>query len=61
MKPTDAPREAPLAASGGIDTRHALEPRDPFEVFDELMELVEGLLPGPPPRRPLGPTGALKL
>jgi hypothetical protein len=39
----------------------AVRARDPFEVFDELMELVEGLLPGPLPRRPLGPTGRLLL
>jgi hypothetical protein len=44
-----------------VDTRHALAARDPFEVFDELMELVEGVLPGPPPQRPVGPTGRLLL
>ena len=63
LKPTDFRPESqtPFAASGGVDTRHALAARDPFEVFDELMELVEGLLPGSPPERPVGPVGRLLL
>jgi hypothetical protein len=58
---SDAPGRVHFAASGGIDTSAFLSPRDPFEAFDELMELVEGLLPGPPPQRPLGPYGPLRL
>ncbi len=61
VKRDDTRRAAPFAASAGVDTRHAVRVRDPFEVFDELMELVEGLLPGPPPPRPVGPTGRLLL
>jgi hypothetical protein len=61
VKPSDVPRHVHFAASGGIDTSGSLDPRDPFEAFDELMELVEGLLSGPPPARPLGPEGSLLL
>ena len=44
---------APIAASAGIDTRDRIPARDPWIAFDQLMELVEALLPeGPRPQRP---------
>jgi hypothetical protein len=53
MKPVEpdlsATAEQPLVADGGIDTAHASN-RDPYEVLDDLMVVVEALCPRWPAR-----------
>ena len=50
-----------LCAEGGVDTSAMIEHSDPFEAFDDLMELVEELMPGGYPERPVGPEGSFRL
>ena len=52
MKSDDLARRAaeqPLACEGGINTPPVSE-RDPYEVLDDLMVVVEALCPRWPPR-----------
>jgi len=56
---SDSPDTTPLAAEGGV-TIAPPETRDPFEVFDDLMTVVEALCPTWPPRDSVTP-GPFKL
>ena len=50
----------PLAADGGIRDR-VPQMRDPFEILDDLMVVVEALCPTWPGREHFGPMPALRL
>jgi hypothetical protein len=52
-------RTTPLAVEGGV-TIALPETRDPFEVLDDLMTVVEALCPTWPPRDSITP-GPFKL
>ena len=56
---SDSPGTTPLAAEGGVSIA-VLETQDPFEVFDDLMTVVEALCPTWPPRDSVTP-GPFKL
>lgn len=50
----------PLSQDGGI-TAPASDNRDPFEVLDDLMQVVEALCPTWPPRELFPDTATFKL
>lgn len=52
--------EAPFAAGGGIDLPVDTD-RDPFEVLDDLMCVVEALCPSWPPRPLFSDSGEFRL
>ena len=56
---SDRPETTPLAVEGGV-TIALPETRDPFEVLDDLMTVVEALCPTWPPRDSITP-GPFKL
>jgi hypothetical protein len=53
------PPETPLAGEGGV-TEPVSDPRDPYQVLDELMVVVEALCPTWP-TRPITGTGQFRL
>lgn len=52
--------ESPLAAAGGVTVPISGE-REPFEVLDDLMSVVEALCPKWPPRGIFRDTGKFRL
>jgi hypothetical protein len=56
---SDSPEKTPLAVEGGV-TIVLPETRDPFEVLDDLMTVVEALCPAWPQRDSTTP-GPFKL
>ncbi|MBM4220137.1 MAG: hypothetical protein FJ171_11045 [Gammaproteobacteria bacterium] len=59
MKSAEQTREPlqPLAAGGGCTVKPACS-RDPYEVLDDLMAVIEALCPEWPPRRVFDPRGS---
>jgi len=50
----------PLSSTGGVSSPTA-DSRNPFEVLDDLMQVVEALCPTWPPRELFPDTAAFKL
>lgn len=49
--------EPPLAAEGGLPASAPARERNPYEVLDDLMVVVEALCPRWPPREPFKAEG----
>jgi hypothetical protein len=50
----------PLASDGG-NVESPVDSRDPFEVLDDLMQVIEALCPTYPEREIFGPSAIYKL